>query len=737
MEDTEAETEGLKPLDGKSLRKEASRWLERIKKSEKREEDWRKDAGAAEAAYACDNKSDEGQTAKQYDFNILHSNVETIVPAIYNSTPIPDIRRRRIEATGPEPTPPPQPQPGQPLDMGQDAQLQTAIQQYQAQAQEFASRKQRDTDAKTYGDLIERTIQVQIDDNRLDAEIEAEAQDSFVAGRGVVRLRFEADMASTAMTNERITFEAVSWRDFRMGPCTRWDRCPWVAFKVPMTHDEMEALADEGMLDAQHEALEERQDDDDDDCDDVIVWEVWDKNSKQVLFIEEQGRLLKRIEDPLGIPGFFPIPQPIQPIAKVGSTIPVCPFTIYHKLADELDYVTKRINKVMKGLKVRGIVAGDASKLIELATADDNEIKVETNLEALAQTGGLDKAIAWWPVEQGIKVLAQLYQQRESIKSSIYELTGISDIVRGASNAGETATAQQIKTQWGALRIQKMQRMIERQVRDIFTMMAQIISSKFSAETLTNMTGMEITEGVKALMAQPIDASYRVDVESDSTVRADLTRQKQDMTEFMSGTANFFASMAPVVQQAPEMAEPLSEIYAAAARFYKLGKGPEDALDHMTAIAKKAASQPRPNPEAEKAKAENEAKAKELELKTKEVDGKLDIERQKLALERTKAGDDHNFRVMEAGAKQNEDGTLEGKEDRTESAIMQALFGLAQGQQQQNEAMMAGLSQLAQGNQMIAAAVTAPKRTEFVIDQATGKPTGAVQTPMIQPGMVN
>ncbi|TIQ82812.1 MAG: hypothetical protein E5X38_30865, partial [Mesorhizobium sp.] len=49
-----------------------------------------------------------------------------------------------------------------------------------------------------------------------------------------------------------------------------------------------------------------------------------------------------------------------------------------------------------------------------------------------------------------------------------------------------------IKTQWGSLRIQKMQRMMERCARDIFVMMAEIIPAKFSHETLQQMTGVQI-----------------------------------------------------------------------------------------------------------------------------------------------------------------------------------------------------------------------------------------------------
>ena len=168
-------------INGQALRDEGGKWMERIRAAEKREDRWRKDAEAAEKAYACDT---EGKHGKLYDFNILHSNVETIVPAIYNSTPVPDIRRRFIEAVGEPPVPPQPDQPGAQPDP-------RALMQFQQEQQAYMAKQQADTDAKSLGDMLERVITVQIDDNRLDKEVEREAQDTCVAGRGFLRHRQE------------------------------------------------------------------------------------------------------------------------------------------------------------------------------------------------------------------------------------------------------------------------------------------------------------------------------------------------------------------------------------------------------------------------------------------------------------------------------------------------------------------------------------------------------------------
>ena len=626
------ELDTAKPsYDGAKLAAQGSKWMEKIRASENREKNWRRDAEAAEKAYSCDTETK--NSGKLYDFNILHSNVETIVPAIYNSTPIPDIRRRYVEAVGDPPAPPPDPQqaqqpgqPPQPVDPRMAQQYQQAMQQFQQAQQAFAQKEQADKDAKDLGDMIERVITVQIDDNRLDREIEANAQDAFLAGRGVVRVKFDAQIGDdNSLKGETIPVEVVAWRDYREGPGSRWDNKPWVAFRHTLPSEVLEAKhTDKDMYDAQAKDITPTGNTDDES--DVPFWEIWDKLNKQVCFVREHdGRMLKCTDDPLGLKDFFPIPQPIQPITLTGKTTPVCPFTVYKKLADELDTITKRINAIMKGLKVRGLVAGDASDIMQLSTAGDNELVSVANLEGLAQTKGLENAIMWWPIEQAANVLKQLYEQREVVKSAIYEITGISDIIRGASNANETLGAQQIKTQWGALRIQKMQRMIERQVRDIFVIMADIIISKFSPETLQQISGIQITPGMQQLMQQATLVGYRIDIESDSTVRADLTRQKQDMGEFLKGTGEFFGTVGPLIKEAPAMGEPMAEVYSSFARTFKLGKQAEDALERMAKMAQKAAKEP-PPPNPEQMKAQAEAEAKKADAALKQQDGQTKAE---------------------------------------------------------------------------------------------------------------
>jgi hypothetical protein len=670
------------------LKKSGTKWKDRIEQASKRENEWLKDAAKAEAIYLSEVKDG---APKQY-FNILHSNVETIVPATYNSTPAPDIRRR----------------------FGDE-----------------------DPISKTVADILERSIKMQIDDGALDGEMEGVAQSAFSGGRGVIRLRLyteeeqeqesedEIDDAveETAQADDgdgeddeqpeapepkvgrqEICFEAFSFKDVRFGPAKRWKDVPWMAYRHSIPGETIAKWEQDEAVKAQITATA-TEDGSGEDKGDTAVWEVWDKSTRKVMFIKDtDGLVYKVIDDPLKLSGFFPSPRPVQPLEVVGRFTPLSPFKVYEELANELEVITKRIQKIVAGIKVRGgAAAGETLKEIaKIAQLDDNEIGEIRGVEALAQQGGLDKAITWWPIEKAVEALRALAEHRESTKAQIYEVTGISDIVRGASNAQETARAQEIKTQWGSLRIQKMQRLLERCVRDIFVMCAELISTKFTDENIQAMTGIQLTPEINAVLRDRVTQFYRVDVESESTIKADLSRTRGEMTQFMQGATAFISSIGPMVQEGAIPANVAIELFSAFSRTFKLGKAAEDVLSQLATQTQQQAQQPppqKPDPVAQKMKQEDALHQQQLAFNDAEHKQKLSQDAQTHAQEMLKKG---------AVSDPSQGGQFVDKHDANAAAIMKAL-------------------------QFIAQAVMAPKKVDLIRDPQTGRASGAVQTPMMQP----
>jgi len=257
----------------------------------------------------------------------------------------------------------------------------------------------------------------------------------------------------------------------------------------------------------------------------------------------------------------------------------------------------------------------------------------------------LEKAIWLMPLEKLVAVLQQLYVQRQQVKQVIYEITGISDILRGASVASETATAQNIKNQWGTLRLKKMQKQVARYVRDCLRIMGEIAMTKFSQQTLSQMTGLQFPtaqqkqqaqamlqqlqmqaqqpqvpgqppapppqilaaaqlpswEEVMGLLANDLQRNYRIDIETNSTVDAEATEDKANMGEFLNAVAQFMNGVAPLVQQGTMPFDAAKSILLAVTRRYRFGPEVEDELKKMQP------PQPQGNGADAKAKADLEA----------------------------------------------------------------------------------------------------------------------------------
>jgi hypothetical protein len=371
---------------------------------------------------------------------------------------------------------------------------------------------------------------------------------------------------------------------------------------------------------------------------------------------------------------------------------------------------------------------------------------------------GIEGGITWWPIDPAVKALKQLVEHRESIKQVIYEITGISDILRGQTDANETATAQNIKQQWGSLRIQNKQVAIQKYARDLFRLKAEIIATKFDWKTIELMTGLSypdqatkaqaqmaaqqaqaaqqpIPEQIQKILEKPSreeveqllrnDATrnFRVDVESDSTIRADMTRNQQNMTLFLQGTAQFAAAMGPIVMTYPTMTPAVLEVYTAFARNFKLGKQAEDALDSVADKAKVASEQPqKPDParQAEEAKAQADINMMNMKMKAeqdkhameKEKMGlQLEMEREKIALKRQELDMKREEMAMDMQIAQDK-AALEQSQMRDKAAMQerQGAMEMEQSQRQHDLGMEATEAKHETGLEMLAAKAKAAKQ---------------------------
>ena len=717
-------------------------WMDAITLARKDEERWRKRAIDAHDRYR-DEKERKGRR-----FNVLYSNTQTILPALYNSAPSPDVRRRFGDA---------------------------------------------DEVGKVAAQVLERALSYGIDAYDFDGTMRAVVFDMVLPGRGVARVRYDATVEGGEILDESAPCDYVDWRDFIRGPGRRWGEVPWIGFEHRLTREELvERFGDLGATMGLDVVQDNARKGDDRDVPDVFkrgtVFEVWDKQAREVLFVAPavKDRVLKREPDPLGLKDFFPTPRPIYDVQDSGDLTPVVPFELYRDQADELDRVTRRITALIEVCKFRGLRDASIQEFTQLAEARDGEfVPIENAMQYIGATGGggLERAVWTMPLEALVATIQQLAVHREAIKQVIYEITGLSDILRGASVASETATAQQIKSQWGSLRIQDRQAEVQRFARDLIRLKAEIVAERFQPQTLAMMTGVDLPTAemkaqaqaaaqagvqdpqIAAILGVPSwdevlevlrsDAmrSYRVDIETDSTIQADVARRAEQAGQFVQGFAGFVQAMGPAVQTGMMPMDVAADLLTAFARTFKLGRQAEDALERLgqqaqqpqpdpnagAAQAAQQAEQARAAAEQQRLQAEMQAKQAELQMKREEVAAKVGLEREKLAIEAQKIEaelalkregmmadvslkrETEQARLADAGAARRE--TLAATQ---KPAVMvqtdahgameqaaQALVGMAQDQSAALTAAVAtmqeGQTAMAQALQMLAQAVAAPR----------------------------
>lgn len=305
-------------------------------------------------------------------------------------------------------------------------------------------------------------------------------------------------------------------------------------------------------------------------------------------------------------------------------------YALYQDQANELDMLTQRIGRLTQAVKVVGVYDASATGVQRMLQegVDNTMIPVE-NWTVFSEKGGVKGQVDWLPLEQVVKALQQCYLAREQCKQVIYEITGISDIIRGATEASETATAQNIKRQFGSLRLRPRQQDVAMFASEILRIKAQLMMDVYSPDSLIAMSGImdtydrDYVDQAIALMRQEPMRAYRVEVAADSLIELDQEQEKASRTEFLGAASGFLRQAVPAAQQSPEMAPLLGEMLMFGVRAFKGGREMEAAFQKFV----DRMNQPKPQqPDPEQMKIQADAQQKQMQMQAD-----MQIEQAKLA----------------------------------------------------------------------------------------------------------
>ena len=339
-------------------------------------------------------------------------------------------------------------------------------------------------------------------------------EDRLLPGSGLAMVEYRPQIEADQVGWQAAETRYLHWEDIITNVARTWQEVWFLGYRVFMTRKEVKAAVlattgDEELADqiSQEITLDHKEADDKGDSRNAmeqseakaIVWVIWDKSEQQVLHIATgyAQAPLAVMPPPINFDGFWPCPRPLQSTTSNDSTNPVPDFEQYVDQADEIDLLTQRIAGLTKALRLRGVYAADMESIKELMEAGDNDMIPVENFMGLAERGGLDKQVAWFPVREVAETLFKCIEARQSAIQIMYEVTGISDIMRGATDSAETATAQQLKAQFGGVRIRESQKDVQRFIRDLLRKKAEIICEHFKLEVIQVMSGVKMLTQVQ------------------------------------------------------------------------------------------------------------------------------------------------------------------------------------------------------------------------------------------------
>ena len=407
------------------------------------------------------------------------------------------------------------------------------------------------------------------------------------------------------LVNEEVATDYVHWQDFIWSPCRIWEECRWVGRKAKMTKADVEKRFGKGIA----EALKytkgnvgdagSSQNNSGDNADAVVMYatviEIWCKRSRMVYWVSEGfPNCLDVKPDPFKLPKFWPCPKPMMALLGTSSTVPRADYVMVQDQYKELDSINNRIAYLQRAVKVVGIYDKTNKDLSRILTEGmDNMMVAADNFGQFAAQGGFKGMVDWLPLQDITNAIEKLRQYRADLISQIYELTGISDIMRGSTKASETLGAQQLKAQYGSVRLQFLQMEVASFVEEALDIKARIMIQRFQPDTLVKRSNLEMTVDAELiapamqLLKSPL-WQFRVIIHADSMAVPEFNAERDARLQYLRAIAEFMTAMAPMVEQNPGAAPFLLEMMQWGAAGFRVGRSIEGTLDKAIAAANAA-----------------------------------------------------------------------------------------------------------------------------------------------------
>jgi hypothetical protein len=518
--------------------------------------------------------------------------------------------------------------------------------------------------ARVAAEMMERLLNSDIerDGDNYALALQYALSDRLIPGMGNVRLRYVAEFEQRtveAITSpetgavvaegyteevkayEDVEIDYVHWKDQLWSPSRIFHEARWWAFKALMSRDELvKRFPEEGERVPLNAKKKGRGNGEglNDPWGRAEVWEIWCKESGSVYwYVEGYDRLLDARPDPLGLDGFWPFPRPMFANLTTSSLVPTPDYVIAQDLYSEINSISTRIQVLQRSLRAAGVydsTAGALQRLVTESSTGEAVLVPVDNWALFAEKGGVRGHIDWLPLDQVVMALAQLREQRNELINALYQVTGMSDIMRGqASSVGVTATEQGIKAKFGSVRVQSLQDEFARFASDVQKLKAELIARHFDVRTILERSNAQY--GFDAQMAPRAAellktrfSTYRIEVKPEAVSLTDFAQLKAERTEFLAALSGFLTAAAPLAQQVPGSLPYLLQMLQWTMAGLKGSSQIEGVLDQAIQKAQELAQMQQAMPQQQ---------APDPKVQAMQLKGQLDAQKGQFELQKTQA----------------------------------------------------------------------------------------------------
>ena len=209
--------------------------------------------------------------------------------------------------------------------------------------------------------------------------------------------------------------------------------------------------------------------------------------------------------------------------------MPIPDYVRYGNTLDQISELTTRVYDLLKEVRLKGFfpAGGDIGQAVETAIADQSSASILIPVPAAAFMGAAGgQMVQWLPLAEIATAIQGLLQARGQLIQDFYEVSGISDIMRGATDAGETLGAQQLKQHNGSIRVKDKVDELTRIAAETAQIAGEIMAEHFSQKSLMDMSQMQLR--TKAEIKKSLNELEKT---ADAELRALGEQAKQAMQQ--------------------------------------------------------------------------------------------------------------------------------------------------------------------------------------------------------------